>query len=255
MSTGLGLDRIGGLAGLGAVAIAAVQVGIEVVGWGILRLPVPGTIEGWFAHLQANRLLALTELTALQIPMFVLLVPLFLALHAGLRAFNPALTLLATAFALIGIAVYLASNTSVSVLSLSDQWAAATGGTERERLLAAGLAMLAIYEGPGLDAGVFLVMVATMLLSWIMLRSGSFGRLIAAAGLVTGLIGLAYYAAITMSSSRVLILEVSAPFFLVWVLLSARWLLGRTSQYRPLASTESAGRNATPPSEAARDRI
>lgn len=254
MSTGLGLDRIGGLAGLAAVAIAATQVGIEVVGWGILRLPVPGTIEGWFAHLQTNRVLALTELTALQIPMFVLLVPLFLALHAGLRPFHPAVTLLATAFALIGIAVYLASNTSLSVLSLSDQWAAATDEAERERLLAAGLAMLAVYEGPGLDAGVFLVMVATLLLSWIMLRSRAFGRLIVATGIVAGLIGLAYYAALPMSSSRILILEVAAPFFLVWVLLSARWLLGRTASGPTDRVDQSADRNATPPSEAASDR-
>jgi hypothetical protein len=219
------LMRLGAACGLAAVAIAITQVVIEIVGWGIAGIPVPGSVEGWFGLLQSHRLLGLTELTGLQIPMFALLVPLFLAVHAALRPTNPALGLVAPAVGLVGIAVYLASNTAFSMLSLSDQWASATTDVERERLLAAGQAMLALYEGPGLDAGVFLVMVATLASSSLMLRSPTFGRATAAIGIVAGVIGFGYYAAIAFPSARIFVLEAAAPFFVLWIALTARGLL------------------------------
>jgi hypothetical protein len=218
------LYRLGAISGLAAVAIAVAQVVIEVIGWGVAGTPVPSTVEGWFALLQSNRLLGLTELTGLQIPMFALLVPLYLALHAALRLPNPTMSLAATVFALIGIGVYLASNTAFAMLSLSDQWAAATAA-QRPTYVAAGQAMLAHYEGPGLDAGVFLVMVATLGLAWAMLSSPLFGRPVAAAGIVAGVIGSGYYVGVALPSARVFLLEAAAPFFLLWIVLAARGLL------------------------------
>jgi len=76
---------------------------------------------------------------------------------------------------------------------LTDEWAAATTGAERSTLVAAGPARLAIYEGPGLGASVLLVMLSTLIVSGIMPRSGVFGRLTAAMGIVAGIIGLAYH--------------------------------------------------------------
>lgn len=220
------LLRLGAACGLAAVAVAITQVVIEIVGWGIAGTPVPASVEGWFALLQSNRLLGLTELTGMQIPMFALLVPLFLALRAALQPANPSLSLVATAFGLLGIGVYLASNTAFSMLSLSDQWASAAGDVERERLLAAGQAMLAQYEGPGLDAGVFLVMVATLAFSWLMLQSAHFGRVTAGIGIAAGVIGLGYYVAVALPSARIFLLEAAAPVFVLWIALTARALLG-----------------------------
>jgi len=218
------LDRIGAISGLIAVGFAVAQIVIEVIGWGIAGSPVPSTVEGWFGLLQNNRLLGLTELTGLQIPMFALLVPLFLALGARLTPTDRAASLVATVVALLGIGVYLASNTAFSMLSLSDHWAVASSETERTTLLAAGWAMLALYDGPGLDAGVFLVMVATLAISWQMLRNPSFGRTVAAPGIVAGIIGLGYYVAVVVPSARIFLLEAAAPFFLLWIGLAARAL-------------------------------
>lgn len=223
--TSVALYRLGAASGLAAVAFALAQIAIEVVGWGVAGTPVPGTVEAWFALLQTNRLLGLTELTGLQIPLFVLLVPLFLALHAALKVTRPAPTLLATAFGLVGIGIYLASNTALAMLSLSDQWAAATTDAQRSTLVAAGQAMLALYEGPGLDAGVLLVMLATLILSWIMLKSGAFGRPTAGMGIAAGVIGLAFYVGVALPTVRIFLLEAAAPFFLLWILLTARRLL------------------------------
>lgn len=219
---GPSLYQLGAWGGLAAVAIAIVQVIIEIIGVGFGGVPVPTTVEGWFALIQSNRLLGLTELTGLQIPMFVLLVPLYLALYVSLRPARPGVVLAVTAFALIGIGVYLASNTALSMLALSDQWAVAATDADRSTLVAAGQAMLAVYEGPGLDAGVFLVMGSTLGLSWVMLKTLPFGRVGPAAGIVAGVVCLGYYLALFVPSARIFLLEASGLFYLVWVALAAR---------------------------------
>lgn len=218
------LDRLGAACGIAAVAVAVAQVVIEVIGLAVLRVPVPSTVEGWFDLLQQHRLLGLTELTGLQVPMFALLVPLYLALYAELKTTRPTAALVGTTFVLIGIAVYLSSNTAFSMLALSDQWAAATTDVEHSRVVAAGIAMLAVYDGPGLDAGVMLVIIATVAISWTQLGSRTFGLIGPMAGILAAAIGLAYYAAAVMPTVRIFILEVAGPVFLAWVFFSARAL-------------------------------
>jgi hypothetical protein len=219
------LYRLGAAGGLAAVAIAIVQVAIEVVGVAFAGIPVPTTVEGWFGLLQREPLLGLTELTGLQVPMFAFLVPMFLALHTALRRTDAALSLIATAFALLGTGVYLASNTAFSMLSLSAKWAALPEGPERAGLVAAGEAMLAEYEGPGLDAGVVLVMAGTFGFSWLMRRTPLFGPAPAIIGAIAGVIGLGYYVGVAFPSTRIFLLEAAAPFFLLWAFLVSRALL------------------------------
>jgi hypothetical protein len=226
------LYRLGAFAGLLAVGIAVVQIAIEVIGVGLAGVPVPQDVEAWFALLQGNRVLALTELTGLQIPMFVLLVPLFLALHAALRPPHPGTTAVVTAFGLLGIGVHLASNTAFSMASLSDRWATAATEVQRTTVLAAGEAMLATYEGPGLLAGVSLVMLATLAFALMMFRDPRFGRAVAAPGIVAGVIGTSYYFAVAFPAARIFLLEAAAPFFLLWVGLAARGLL-RAGRVQP----------------------
>jgi hypothetical protein len=57
---------------------------------------------------------------------------------------NGASIALAATFGFVGIAVYFASNQAFSMLSLSDQYAAATTDAQRSMLLSAGEALLAI---------------------------------------------------------------------------------------------------------------
>jgi hypothetical protein len=169
------LYRVAAFAAIGAVGLALLQVMIEVVGAGLAQIPVPTTVEGWFSLVHSNPVLAAAELTCLQIPLFALLVPVYLGISRALREAE-ATTLVATVFALVGIGVYLASNTALGIVSLGHQYEVAVSEAERNALRAAGQALLATYEGVGLDAGSGLVAVATLLLSWTMLRRGPFGR-------------------------------------------------------------------------------
>src|ERR1051326_5407120 len=100
--------------------------------------------------------------------MFALVIPMFLALYAALRRVSPSLMAIALTLGLIGIAAYLATNTAFSLLSLSDQYAAATTDAQRSVFEASGQAMLALYQGTGFIVGVFLVLVAALIISAVM---------------------------------------------------------------------------------------
>lgn len=214
---GPSLYRVGGLAALAAVAVALVQVGVEVVGVGLLGIPVPADVAGWFELATERRWLAIAELTTLQILVFVLLVPVLLALAVALYRSRPTAVLIATVAGLVGIAVYLASNTSLSLISLADQYAAAGTDSQRSSLLAAGRALFAAYEGTGLHAGSGLMMLAVAALSVAMLRGRLFGRATAIAGLVAAVVSSGYYLAVGVPELRFPLIELGAAFLLVWL--------------------------------------
>jgi len=98
------------------------------------------------------------------------------------------------------VAVFIATNTAFSMLSLSQEYMAAATEAEKSTLLEAGQAMLAITRGAGqLYAGMQLVWFAGLILSIIMLRSEAFSKATAWVGilglglLVAGIIGGGHY--------------------------------------------------------------
>jgi len=218
------LYRIGGVTALLAAVFAVIQSGIEFIGVIILGSVVPSTVIGWFTLLHDNRLLGLTELTVLQIPMFALVIPMFLALYAALRRINPALMAIALTLGLVGIAVYLATNTGFSLLFLSDHYAAATTDAQRLVFEASGQALLALYQGTGVIVGGVLLLVAVLIISAVMLHSTLFGNVTASVGLLAGAIGLAYYISFVVPEIPFFLLEISGALFVIWVILISRRL-------------------------------
>ena len=158
---------------------------------------------------------------------------IFLALYAALRQVSRSYITLATAVAFVGIAVYLASNLAFSILSLSDQYAVATTDAQRSMLLAAGQALLAIHDpnvlGPG-AMGFFLVTVAGLIISAVMLRSGVFGKITAYTGILANAFGMGYPIGVAVAPRTVVIpmvataLSVSACFLIIWYVGIARRL-------------------------------
>jgi hypothetical protein len=72
------------------------------------------------------------------------------------------------------------------MLSLSHGYAAAATDAERAAFLAAGRAMLAVYQGTAFDVYYVLNAIALLLVSGIMLRSPIFSRTTALLGLLAG---------------------------------------------------------------------
>jgi len=203
------LYRAGGAAALMAGAVFRRNLGVEIALFSTQK--PPDTITGWFGLLQANRLLGLAYLNIVDIINYALVGLMFLALYVVLRRVNKSPMVLAAALGFLGIAVAFASNTAFSLLSLSDQYAAATGEAQRTLLLAAGQAMLALnrFSSPGAHPGsggylsLLLVAAAGMLFSVVMLRSRVFGRAAATVGILANALDLAYCMAFVFAPTGV----------------------------------------------------
>jgi hypothetical protein len=231
-----GLYRIGGAAILIAVVIFRRNFGAEMMGFrgfGIFDVPAtpPSSAIDWFTLLQNNRFVGLALLDAVDIVNYALVGLMFLALYGALKRTDTGAVTVATAFGLAGMAVYFASNQAFAMLSLSDQYATATSDAQRSALLAAGQALLAIhnpgaiYQGLGIYVSLFLVGLAGLIASIVMLRSSIFGKTTAWMGIAANGFVLGYFITLAFAPAlRALPHVISAPFRIVWYVLIARRL-------------------------------
>lgn len=176
------LYRIAGIASLTVVAIAAIQAPLLILS------PQPTTVIGHFEQFQRNKLLGLLDLDLMLMLAEGVSALVLLGLYAALRRFSAAAMAIALGLGLGGIALYFVVNPTLSMLYLSDQYAAATTDAQRSAFLAAGEALLANYNGTAF--GLFFVFggVADLIIAAVMLRSGRFGKATAAAGILTGVL-------------------------------------------------------------------
>jgi hypothetical protein len=223
------LYRLGGVAAIIVTVLTLVEVVIFTF------YPQPGTISGWFMLLQSNRLIGLMDFWGLEVPMYVMFTLVFLALYVALRKTDEGIMLIALTFALLGIGIFFATNNPFTMLSLSNQYTAATTDAQRSTLLAAGQTVLANTNQRaigGFNMGLCLVSVAGLMISSVMLRSRSFSRLTAYVGIVTFALSLADYLRQALTSSVIIALLVILPnvlFLVIWFVLIGRRLyqLGR----------------------------
>jgi hypothetical protein len=146
--------------------------------------PPPSTVIGSFTQLQANRLVGLIDLDLVMLVDSVLMIPIYLAFYVALRRANESFMALGTTLGLVGIAVYLTTNPCFSMLSLSDQYAAATTDAQRAIFLAAGQSLLTTWLGTAYDVSYIVGGVAGLIIAVVMLRSDIFGRTTAYVGIV-----------------------------------------------------------------------
>ena len=224
-----GLYRVGGAAILIAVLLFRRNFGAEITLFS--EYTVPDTAINWFTLLQSNKLLGLAYFEIFDIINYALVGLMFLALYGALRRANQSAMVIATAFGFVGIAVYFASNQVFSMLTLSDRYAAATTDAQRSMFLAAGEALLAIYnpgaiyQGAGIYLSLFLVLLAGLIISIVMLRSSIFSKATAYVGILANGFGLGYFIALAFAPAILALPPViSAPFRLIWYILIARRL-------------------------------
>jgi hypothetical protein len=149
--------------------------------------PPPATVLEWFTLFQNQPVTGLFFLGLADVVIMILWGPMTLALHTALKPADKVGSMLAAAFVFVGMAVYLATNTAFSMLSLSHQYAAAATVAEQSIVLAAGRALIAVGEGTGGQyAGMPLAWLGGLILSAVMLRSPVFTKATA----WTGIIGL-----------------------------------------------------------------
>ncbi len=178
------LFKVGGMAALIMAVFIPIQTIVFIVS------PPPGTVIGWFTLFQNNRLLGLLDMDLLLIVDQVLMGLVLLALYAALRRASPSFMAAALTLGLVGIAAYFASSTAFNMLSLSDQYAAATTDAQRSIVLAAGQAMVSIWTGTAFDVGYVLEGVALLIIAVVMLRSALFTKVTAYVAILLGVMSL-----------------------------------------------------------------
>ncbi len=216
------LYRAGGVCALIACALETAAVILSIVFSGTVAGPASGSVLGWFTLLHDHRVAGLVYLGILDFASVPLTSVMFLALCVALRRGYESWMAIAAALALLGIAVYLATNTVVPMDSLSVQYAAATTDAQRALLLAAGQAVLAV-GGVGIGAYMaFLLMgMAGLTISVVMLRTRIFSRTAAHAGILANVVTLAYYAGMLAAPSMsVFLIWGSGLLYLIWMILA-----------------------------------
>lgn len=147
--------------------------------------PPPVTVLDWFTVFEDSPITGLFFLGLGDIIIMIFWGPVAIALFALLRPFNKTWVSIATPFVFVGMAVFLASNSAFSMLSLSHEYAAAVTAAEKNLLLAAGQTMLAISRGAGvLYVGMPLVWLAGVIFSVIMLQSPTLRKAAAWVGII-----------------------------------------------------------------------
>jgi hypothetical protein len=196
-STWKSLYKVGGAAALISALMYVITLVVYVPA--NLAAPPPAKVVEWFSVFEDSPVTGLFYLGLGDVVIMLLWGPMALALYAILKETNRTWSLIATAFVFVGMAIFLATNTAFSMLSLSQEFAAATTEAERAILLGAGQAMLAVTRGTVLYTGMHLVWLCGWILSVVMLRSDAFSKATAWVGilglglLVVGVVGGASY--------------------------------------------------------------
>lgn len=189
---------LGGAAALLTVLTALIEMLITFLPGGYTSA---GTVIEWFALLQANPFLGMRNLGLLNIIMTALSIPLIFALYWVHRNTTPASAALALILALIGLAVFYATNRAFPMYDLSARYAAASSEAERAMISAAGQAMLSVGQShtPGTFLAFFFSEVAGILMAVVVLR----GRLLNRAAALAGLVGYSFLLVFEVLSSFV----------------------------------------------------
>ena len=228
------LYLIGGAAALVAGIVFRRNIGAELVLFAGQTLP--NTVLEWFTLLQNNSLLGVSLLNIFDVVDYALVGIMFLALYAALRRVNESYMTIAAALGFAGISVYFTSNTALSMLSLSNQYAAATTETQKTLLIAAGQTMLAQGQSTGAYTSLLLVAVTGLIISIVMLQSKVFGKATAYVGILAGALDLAYCVTTfaLVPELDAFLLSSAGLSLMIWHILAGRKLyqLGQINQKR-----------------------
>jgi hypothetical protein len=210
-----------------AALVTAVLIPIQIAVF--VAYPFPDTVTGWFTLLRDNPLAGMVDLDLLLVVDNVLLVVIALALYIALRPVSPSITTMAAGLWLLAIALLITANPAIQMLSLSDQFAAATTEAQRSAALTAGQALLASWEGTAVQVSYVVGQLAGIIIGIVMLRSSLFGRVVPGALIIGNVLGFGYY----LPTAGLAISAFSGMVLWVWFILIARSLFrlgrGRTS--------------------------
>lgn len=235
------LFYMGGVSALLMVILFRRNFGIELMtfnGFGLFEIPeiAPMSAHDWFTLFQDDALLGLLLFGLFDLVNYALLGIIFLALYGALKQVNQSAMVVATAFGFVGITIYLATNQTFAMLTLSHRYGTAVTEAQQAIFLAAGEALLAHYnplaieQGTGFYLSYLLVLLAGLIIAIVMRHSADFSKACAYAGILANGIGLGYFIVLIFAQNLLALPHsISAIFRVIWYILIAIYLfkLGR----------------------------
>ena len=208
------LCKVGGIAALLFLLYSVITLVILTV-FGVQ----PATALECFTMLQANRVIGLLRmdlLTAICMPLYFLI---FLGIFIALKGGNRAYSILAIICVFVGVTLFIATPSALSMLDLSDKYATVTTEAEKSQLLAAGEAILSadMFHGTGPIIGRFLVEVGALIFSVEMVSGNIFSKLTAYVGIAAHGLDLVHVVFMLMiPATGDLLMVVAGTLYLLW---------------------------------------
>lgn len=190
--------KFGGVAALVVIFGSLLDIVISMsLGGGISA--IPQTAIGRFAQFHDNWLIGLYYLDLLNVTTSIIMIPTFFALFAAHRRVNIPYAAFAMILSFIGSTIFITNNTALPMLALSSKYAAATTEAQKTLLAAAGEAMLArgAHGTPGVFLGFLLPIVASFIMSMVMLKGKIFNKTTAYLGILGSILLFIYIIFVT----------------------------------------------------------
>ena len=182
--------KLGGWAALGVAFLTIAEIIAFMI------FPQPDTISNWFILFQTKPLAGLIDFWGLEYPMYAAFIFVFLALYILLKDTDKAIMTIVLVLALLGAAIFFANSNPFTLLTLSRQHAAAETETQKNALLAAGEAVIALTNQRaigGFNMALFLVSTAGLLAAFVVRKAEIFKPSTATIGLLAFTLSLADY--------------------------------------------------------------
>ncbi len=189
--------------------------------------PGSKTTEEILRLLQSNPLGGLVSLDLFLFVGNLFSIFLFLALYVSLRPVNQSFALVALAVGLIGLVLLIPARPIFELFALSRQYAAATTDAAKNQILAAGAALLALFDGTNWFMNTLLGALSLLTSSLLMLRSKTYSKATAYAGIFTNAVVCGFF----IPTLGKFLLFLSLPGYMIWYFLLAKrfFQMGRDS--------------------------
>ena len=195
---------------------------------------MPNSAIGWFTLLHAHPVLGFTLLNGVDMMTFVLAGVVYFAVCTALKRTDREFMILALALSFAGIAVYIASNPAIPMLTLSSQYAASTTDAQRSMILAAGEQVMA-SKNPfaiGQNLAFALFNAGGLILSTAMLRSGIFSTRTAWLGILFNTLALGFPLGVALAPGNQIVPGVA---WVIAVIFWVFWYIGIARVFARLA--------------------
>jgi hypothetical protein len=209
---------------IGAIAaiLSEIVIFIGIVAYFIYPY-APGnqSTESIFLLLQENKLGGLISLDFHLVLGNLFGIILFLALYVSLKKVNPSYALIALVVGLVADILIIPARPISELFSLSGLFAAATTEVAKSQYLAAGEALLALFNGTSWFLNTLLGGFSLLISSLLMLRGNVFSKSTAYVGIVTNAAVCLFF----VPWVGTLFLFLSLPGYMIWYFQLARRFL------------------------------